>query len=268
MKKLQYLVFFAFIFTTTLTHAKTLVLVQGYLGNAGSWRATGITRMLQHNGWVDAGHLAQTGFGISQQSWRIKNKQRFYSIDLPTEASIPVQASYLAAYLQMIKIAHAKDEIILVGHSAGGVVARTAMVAYPTLKVDELITIASPHHGTQLAEDGLSLSNSPVGFFAPFMGAGTINRSRALYSDLIRERPGSFLNWLNTRPHPDARYVAVMRSPRPGFIGDKLVPGWSQDLRGVTALKGHEVSAWIAPGGHALTINDGAIILQMLSAGI
>lgn len=250
--------------TSFAARADTMVLVQGYLGDAGSWRASGITHMLQQNGWHDGGHMVVTPNGMMEWHVTIGEKDRFYTITLPTEAPIPVQASFLAPYVQRIAAKHKDDKITLVGHSAGGVVARTMMVTFPALKIAQLVTIASPNRGTGKAETGLDIANSPIGFFGPMFGAGTLNRSRGLYSDLIRERPGTFLNWLNTRKHPKARYVAVVRTSRGGYVGDDVVPGWSQEMRGIFGLKGHKVKTFAAPGPHGLSIVDGATILQIV----
>ena len=195
-----------------------------------------------------------------------RSANRFYTIDLPTQAPVSAQTSFLAAYLTRIRAEHGSDKLILVGHSAGGVVARATMVTNPHLKVDELITIASPHHGTGAAEDGLTLANSPFSLIAPFIGAGTINRSRALYLELVRERPGSYLGWLNSRKHPDATYVSIIRSARPGLAGDKWVPGWSQDMATVLGLRDKKTATYIAPGPHNLMPADGLTILNILAA--
>ncbi len=264
MKFLRLLTFLLAGLLSARSHADTLVLVQGYLGNAGSWRASGITAVLQKNGWFDAGHLAATPLGVVEWKRSRGEHDRFYTIMLPTEAPVDVQAGFLATYLRRITGKYGDEAIILVGHSAGGVVARTAMVSYPDVKVSTLVTIASPNHGTQLAERGLSVSNSPVGFFAPVFGAATLNRSRALYANLVRERPGSFLNWLNTRKHPKARYVAVVRALPSGIYGDDVVPGWSQELRGIYGLRGHNVSTFISPGAHGLSIIDGMTIMRII----
>ncbi len=249
---------------STVGRADTLLLVQGYQGNAGSWRQSGITRVLELDHWKDAGHLYITPEGPAKWPAGNSDGNRFYTIDLPTEAPIPLQAQYLASYVKLIS--KKGEKLILAGHSAGGVVARTAMVTYPDLRVDKLITIASPNHGTDLAETGLAVADSPVGFFAPMMGAGSITRSRNLYRDLVRERPGTFLHWLNTRKHPDSRYVAVVRASRNGRIGDNVVPGWSQPLDGILGLEKHNVKTVVAPGPHELTIADGIAILQVVGS--
>jgi pimeloyl-ACP methyl ester carboxylesterase len=241
--------------------ADTLVLVQGYLGNAGSWRGTGIARVLDQNGWRDGGHMRAVPMGIVE--WKTafagqKNTNRFFTIDLPTEAPVSSQASFLAAYLKRIQDEYGSQPVHIAGHSAGGVVARAAMVGFPDLKIKTLITIASPHHGTGMAETGLDVSSSPVGWFAPMMGAGTINRSRGLYVQLVRERPGTYLGWLNRQSHPKARYVAIIRAG-----GDKWVPAWSQDMNTVAALVG-KVESHVVSGPHDLNIYDGLTIVNLL----
>ena len=259
MKRLA-LFFVVFLgFLNVAAFADSLVLVQGYQGSAGSWRGTGITRVLQQHGWTDGGHLSARNGQIIRWAPGPTGKNRFYTIDLPTEAPITLQTRILAGYLQQIKKLYKGEPLHLVGHSAGGVVARATMVAFPDLKVSTLITIASPNRGTGAAETGLEVSNSPLGWFAPMVGAGTINRSRGLYAQLVRERPGTFLGWLNRQKHPEARYVSIVRVNQ-----DDLVPTWSQDLNGVAALAGkaetHPVS-----GPHRLTIYDGLTILNILA---
>ena len=49
------------------------------------------------------------------------------------------------------------EKLILVGHSAGGVVARLVVLGNNPYRVDELITIASPHLGTVRAAQGLDV---------------------------------------------------------------------------------------------------------------
>ena len=133
----------------------------------------------------------------------------------------------MGAYIEKILALHPRGKLHLVGHSAGGVVARASMVKYPSLNVATLLTIAAPNRGTDAAETGLQVGNSPLSWFTPMMGAGTINRSQGLYRELVRERPNNYLGWLNHQKHPKARYISVVRAS-----GDGWVPVWSQDLNG------------------------------------
>ncbi len=247
-------------FLANTAFADTLVLIQGYRGDAGSWRGNGITRVLQLNGWQDAGHFSARTGRVVRWGARQEAENRFYTIDLPTEAPITVQTQILAGYIKQVAALHKGEAIHLIGHSAGGVVARAAMVSFAELKINTLITIASPHRGTGAAETGLQVANSPLGWFTPMVGAGTINRSQGLYRQLVRERPGSYLGWLNRQRHPDARYVSIVRAN-----GDDLVPAWSQDLNGVAALAG-KAETYPVSGRHELNKYDGLTILNILTA--
>lgn len=253
----------------TTASADTLVLVQGYLGSAGSWRASGIAPMLHARGWQDAGHLLIAPDGRVQPVVAAPaSRDRLYTLDLPTEAPIPVQAAFLAQNLMHVAARHPEEKLIVAAHSAGGVVARFAAVADPRVRIDTLVTIASPHLGTATAELGSFIGNSPLAWFAPFFGAGTINRSQVLYRDLWRERPDTLLGWLNRQPHPKARYVSVIRSvdPRGPLAGDSVVAGWSQDMNAAPALTGRS-ERFVSPGDHGLRTSDGLLIADILAAG-
>ncbi|MBL8564273.1 MAG: hypothetical protein JNM89_00985 [Hyphomicrobiaceae bacterium] len=248
--------------------ADTLVLVQGYLGSAGSWRYSGIVPVLHSRGWQDGGHLFYGPDGRPRSTLaKTTAANRLYTIDLPTEAPIPVQAAFLVSNLAYVAAQHPRERIAVVAHSAGGVVARYAAVVDRSVKIDTLVTIATPHLGTAVAEVGSALSESPLGWVAPFFGAGTVNRSQVLYRELWRERPNSLLGWLNRQPHPAARYVSIVRAtePTPG-AGDSIAPGWSQDMNAVPALAGR-AERIISPGDHGLRIDDGALIADILAAG-
>jgi pimeloyl-ACP methyl ester carboxylesterase len=176
-----------------------------------------------------------------------------------------VQANVLSAQLRAVRARFPDEPLLLAGHSAGGVVARLAMVREPALKLAALITFASPHLGTGMAEAGLGISQSPIGWVAPLFGANTINRSRDLYADLMRERPGSLLFWLNRQPHPEAKYFSVVRSQRGGFSSwrDQIVDPFSQDMNNVVALRGKSLLI-PSPLKHGLHPADGVLLANLL----
>jgi pimeloyl-ACP methyl ester carboxylesterase len=210
---------------------KTVVLIHGYLGDASSWHANGIVAALQ-------------GYDT-------------YTVNLPSEAPLVVQAQYLDVYLRDIKAKHPQNSLVLVGHSAGGVVARLVMVK-SGIAIQGLITISSPHLGTDKAELGYKISNSPLAWIAPFLGLSTINRSRDLYRDLMREHPSSLIFWLNRQPHPKAFYASIVR-----IAGDKWVAPYSQDLNDVPALRGLATTI-TSVGTHSLQPADGAVLVDLL----
>ncbi|MCB1505643.1 MAG: hypothetical protein KDJ47_11765 [Hyphomicrobiaceae bacterium] len=253
--------------TTTPARADTLVLVQGYLGSAGSWRASGIVPILHQRGWTDAGHLYPgPGWQIVSTVPDVKSTNRLYTLDLPTEAPVALQAQVLSASITEVARRYPGEKIAVAAHSAGGVVARYAMVTNSNIKIATLITIASPHLGTSTAELGSAIANSPLSWVAPFVGLNTINRSQVLYRDLWRDGPFTMLGWLNRQPHPTARYVSVIRTTdvRAPYAGDSVVHGWSQDMNMVPALAGR-AERFVSPGEHGLRTDDGLLIADILA---
>ena len=245
--------------------ADTLLLVPGYLGSADSWRGNNITYGLNQAGWVDAGHLSVGPRGTFVPRYKIQGKKRSYTLDLPTEARLVVQADLIARYVTLVQRRHPGERVILVGHSAGGVASRLAMVRYPMMKVYGLLTIASPHLGSGMADLGRSVSDSPLSWFAPFMGANTINRSRALYHDLGKEGPHNLLGWLNRAAHPKAHYISVIRTKDGNVVsGDSMTVGWRQNMNFVPALRGR-ARTFASIGSHALRPADSVLIARILT---
>ncbi len=230
---LRIITFIFILFLSASSYAgKTVVLIHGYLGDGSSWHANGIAAALQN---YDT-----------------------YTVNLPSEAPLVAQAQYLDVYLRDIKAKHPQNSLVLVGHSAGGVVARLVMVR-SGIPIQGLITISSPHLGTDKAELAYNISNSPFGWIAPFLGLSTINRSRDLYRDLMRENPSSLIFWLNRQPHPKAFYASIVR-----IAGDKWVAPYSQDLNDVPALRGLATTI-TSVGTHHLQPADGPVLLDLLN---
>jgi pimeloyl-ACP methyl ester carboxylesterase len=174
------------------------------------------------------------------------------------------QEQQLEAYLSALRERHPDEPLILAGHSAGGVLGRLHMVRNPTQAVSALITIASPHLGTESAELGLRAGQSPLSWLTGLVGADTLNRSQGLFFDLVRERPGNLLFWLNRQQHPEARYISVVRNGENSLFGDLVVPEWSQDMNRVQALYGRAVRIE-AGGGHGLSEDDGLLLARILA---
>ncbi|OUD14326.1 esterase/lipase family protein [Thioflexithrix psekupsensis] len=259
---LPLLFFFNLLTSATVMAGQTVVLIHGYLGGGYSWYINGISATLHHAGWPMGGEMSP--FPALAPVIPQAAGDYHYTIVLPSEAPIMIQAQHVQAYLQLIQQRHPENELILIGHSAGGVVARFVLVSQPQWPVKALITIASPHLGTAWADTGLSIVHSPFGWITPFLGLGTLNRSVGLYADLLPEMPGSFLFWLNRQPHPqDVEYIAILRGSDPGLHGDGVVPALSQDLNRVFALQGRArlIPTW---GQHDLHPGDGLLLVQVL----
>ena len=250
-------------------HAEVVVLVHGYLSGAGDWDESGVSTVLQQHGWQRAGVFSTGpgGVGFVPAAGR-QAANTFYAVDLPSEAPILVQVYQLHEALDAITRDHPREPLVLVGHSAGGIVARTALVRGDTRNVKALITIASPHLGTWRAEQALDATDIPFPFslVTDFFGGelyDTARRSRSLYVDLVPSQPGSLLYWLNSQPHPDIRYVSIVHAGGADGPGDYVVPAYSQDMNNVPALHGRSTLVTI-PAGHGLAPQDGILIVKVL----
>lgn len=250
--------------------ADVMVLVHGYLGSASSWEVSGINSLLDANGWKRGGLVTSAPgtvtplyVGPGQEA-----ANKVYTVDLPAEAPIAIQTDQFLGMLATIQAIHPGENLIIVGHSAGGIVARTALVTAHVPNVKALITIASPHVGTTRANQAIDITDEsgPFGVVKSFFGGDgydMLRRSRGLLHDLAHPYPGSLLYWLNAQYHPDIKYVSVIRITPAGFAGDELVPGYSQDMNNVPGIHGKSAIV-LTPAGHTLVADDGMILLQVL----
>ncbi|MBF0165435.1 MAG: alpha/beta fold hydrolase [Magnetococcales bacterium] len=247
--------------------ADVTILVHGYFSGENAWQQNGITDELTKSGWQSGGSMTVDARGVLRtQNNSPKDAQRiFHLADLPSEAPLQTQAKALHEILSTIRKNRGPERTILVGHSAGGVVARLLMVRKPESSIHTLITIASPHLGTDKAEMAGLLASTPLSMMAPMVGLNTLNRSRTLYAELERERPGNFLHWLNHQPHPKANYLSIVRRDAFALSGDNTVPVWSQDMAKVHALREYSPQSISQGTDHALERQDGVTVARLLA---
>lgn len=255
--------------------AQTVLLVHGYASDAGTWDASGIQWRLAERGWQPAGVILSGPAGPRLiPAAQASGGDRVYTVNLPAAAPIGVQSAHLRAAIALLEQRHPDDGLIVVGHSAGGVVARAALVGAPPGNIRALITIASPHLGTERALQGLETVNARP-FFCPGPGIDLLKElvggsdydyleaSQPLLHDLAPSGLGNLLGWLNVQPHPPIRYISVVRRA-PYALGDEWVPGFSQDMNNVPALRGR-ASTYVALAGHHLQAQDGVLLAELLS---
>lgn len=261
--------------TLQAARADVLVLVHGYLGTANSWAESGVIGRLMHRGYRPVGNYAYGPAGVSFQPAPITETDRpIYTVNLPSQAPVVVQADWLAVFLQDIRGRHPGSPIQVAAHSAGGVVARMTLVRHGRLGVDHLITIATPHSGTGRAVQALQATDDSgmFGFVRRWVvrqatgdaAYATLQQSRGVLVDLTPPAPGNLLFWLNQQPHPPIRYTSVMRIGTFTMPGDQIVPPISQDLNLAPALAGR-VKTYSMAQGHLLTPLDGDLIGNLLA---
>jgi len=254
---------------------RILVLVHGYLGDSASWQESGVLPVLERAGWKVAGSWQSTPSGVRLEPLGPPAGEfAIYTVDLLSTAPLMEQARFLGGMLGAIEQQHPTDTVDLIGHSAGGVVARLALVNYGAGTVTRLITIAAPHLGTERASQALDATDDG-GLFGGIkrwfvkrqVGDDmyrTVQSSRGVLADLAPPVPGNLLYWLNGRQHPDIAYVAVVRGAAYGMPGDQVVPAPSQDLRQVPALYGR-ASIRVVAGDHQLSRQDGLLLSELVS---
>jgi len=258
----------------SLARADVLVLVHGYMSDARTWSANGVTNALVANGWQPAGVLTDAPGGLQRPALPDTLSRRFYSVNLPAEAPLLVQADHLGHLLAAIRSWHPGERLILAGHSAGGIVARLMLLNGNPYRVDTLVTIASPNLGTGRAGQALDLVDFNP-FFCPGPGLEMfksalggddyeyLRHSRGALMDLLPEASGNLLAWMNRQPYPDIRYYAVVRMS-PDGAGDEVVPAYSQDMNNVPTLRGR-VQGFVTPASHTLNPADGELLATILA---
>ncbi|MDH5485303.1 MAG: GPI inositol-deacylase [Gammaproteobacteria bacterium] len=265
------LIVFLFSFLITPVRADVLVLVHGWAANADTWIQSGVLQALEASGWSNAGVVTAAADGsVYHHAGAAKlNDNKVYRAQLPAAAPLQIQAAHLYTELLFISKRHAGDSIILVGHSAGGVVSRLVLVSPQSPGIETLVTIASPNLGTERAIDGMDVIHDKP-FFCPGPGLAFLKdtfggddyrylkNSQGALIDLMPAVPGTLIGWLNQQPHPAIHYHSIIRS-----VGDELVPAFSQDLNQVPRLHGRS-EVHLTQTSHALNMADGMLLANIL----
>jgi pimeloyl-ACP methyl ester carboxylesterase len=268
MKHIQALISLL-LFISMPAYADVMLLIHGYMGDAISWERSGINSELHQQGWTRAGMF--TGSPVGPQLYVTDSKNAdnvVYVATLPSETPVMIQADVLKYIIDIIQQNHKDKKIILVGHSAGGIVARMALIRHQMKNIKALITIASPHIGTGRADQALDITanHGPFNMVKSFVGGSdydTLKHSRGLMYDLRHPQPGNLLYWLNSQPHPNIHYASIIRATNDGTFGDYYVPGFSQNMNNVPALQGRS-SIYMTPASHFLARQDANTILSII----
>lgn len=193
-------------------------------------------------------------------SANLSKEHKVTVIRLPYRESIQFQSSYLNDALKKID-----GGVILVAHSAGGLVARNVLVRTKNPKIKSLITIASPHSGSDLAVYGAILNDQiPFGnMFSRIM----LPAEASAYKPLRQLKNKSvFLRDLNNRHHPNACYISIVKTG--GYINNSYANIASQNMNNVSGLisSGNFSGLQYSNTGHSLHPSDSAIIHNSITA--
>ncbi|WP_019568868.1 triacylglycerol lipase [Thioalkalivibrio sp. ALMg13-2] len=244
-----------------LAAAQIVVLVPGGWDRGDGFRQAGFTAALNAAGYADGGRArANVGAAHFERAPDPAARQ-FYTVDLPTAVAPPERARALGQVVDGLTRRHPGRELVLVGHSTGGVVARELLVRQPHPAISTLVTFSAPHAGggwSALARSVTdALADSPLGLYAPFAGMQGLHRREGLWGPEGGSPDATHLEWLNTREHPPIRYVSVVR------LADPWVDAASQDMNRLPALRGR-AHTLPSPGGHRLEAADGTLLVALL----
>lgn len=131
--------------------------------------------------------------------------------------SIDTYAIRLRDAVHVIQERTGSDEVIIVAHSMGGLVARRYMQLFGSDKVQQLITIGTPHHGVTDA----------IAQFCPVLGA---NKE----CDEMRTGSSMLAKINDPRNQPDVKITAIVG--RGCDDGDGIVTEKSATLEGATTI--------------------------------
>lgn len=183
------------------------------------------------NDFAGAGFL--TYFYKVKQTLQNQGEYQIYTPSVDPFGSSDARAKQLDAQINEILKQTGKAKVVLVGHSQGGLDARIIAHDHPE-KVAALLTVATPHQGSPVADAVLVLTPGPISKgIVDAMGkllGGTINPSGATSDDSVVAALSQFSS--KVIPGFNATYPDV-----PGM------PFWSIAGRSVLAGDGGDCSA-------------------------
>lgn len=108
----------------------TILLVHGYGCSRGVW-------------WLIRRRLEAAGYNVASVSL------------VPPYTSVGKLVPQLHARIEAVVAATGAQQLTLIAHSMGGLVARSYLARHGITRVNQLITLASPHQGSELARIGM-----------------------------------------------------------------------------------------------------------------
>lgn len=130
------------------------------------------------------------GYGCNSGYWHSMSKAlakaniTHYAIDMiPIIGGIDEYVPMIHQAVQRICAETGHEQVVLVGHSMGGLAARAYLRAHGASRIAKVITIGTPHHGTGLAHFGVGLNTQQMRW--------TVTEQEGLCSEWLRELAAS-----------------------------------------------------------------------------
>lgn len=217
-----------------------VLFVHGWANDSGVWEAREYTQLFDDKEFVIVGKMREESGNIvlsAEIEESVSARYPIYLVDFPDRATGDIirNGELLSRMIQSAKENHGARKVILVGFSLGGVICReyTTSVNYDK-DVKRLITISSPHRGTEFAilsewvslldqrrqnstEDGILATAGRLQLDAAMGGIESVGglfdldiRSEALRM-LKPPEQGNYMNDLNHRSHPkDVEWFSIV----------------------------------------------------------
>jgi triacylglycerol lipase len=107
---------------SSFANGPVIVLQHGYVHNGAVWSP--LSRLLEARGY------------------------RVFTIDQPLYQPIDDMADRLSSRIESVCASAGVDSVVLMAHSMGGLISRAYLRKYGASRIERLITLGSPHHGT------------------------------------------------------------------------------------------------------------------------
>lgn len=194
-----------------------ILFLHGIFSDASTWNET--TRFLEDLGWTNGGEVLTTNFNPAGDFFTVSftdNLANYSTTICGTRCGILHQADELRGFIAALRNRGVLRPLSIVGHSMGGLAARSYMETYSDEAADrvfELITYGTPHRGVNLQAIRQALSNTACAI----CGAAV-----AILSPIVNSRgaedmdascngtPSSFLQSLRPGNLPAKRYTAII----------------------------------------------------------
>jgi len=134
------------------------------------------------------GYACNSGYWLPMSKLLKQARISHYGIDLePPGASIDDFAPQVHAAVERLRAETGSAQVIILGHSMGGLVARAYLRRYGNGHIARVITLGTPHHGTALAHLGPGSNALQMRRDSEWLGslaASEANTQRMLFSSI------------------------------------------------------------------------------------